>query len=121
MILRYTKKGMPNREVVWFLYTTLVKSEVEYCDSFWCPNNAKEVEILKRDQRRLIKMIRGLENRPYSVRPEELSSFISGRTVLRDDLISAYRQLQMKMIADVEGAALFSLADRSITRSVAGS
>ncbi len=60
-----------NKDVIFPLYTSLVRPHLEYAVQFWSPHHAKDIAKLG-VQRRAIKMIPSLRNKTYE---ERLSTF----------------------------------------------
>src|SRR6201990_2057809 len=79
--------GYKSKEVISKLYNSYVRPALEYCAQVWAPHLRKDIDMLKRVQRRATRMISGFENKSYEERLKELGMFSVERRFLRGDMI----------------------------------
>lgn len=67
------------------LWGTLMRPHLEYCISVWGPQNKKDVELLEQTEKRVMKMIKGLEHLSYGGRLRKLGLFSMKKRRLQGD------------------------------------
>ncbi|KFV61237.1 hypothetical protein N307_09366, partial [Dryobates pubescens] len=101
-----------SREDILPLYSAFVRSHLEYCLQVWNPQYKKDMDLKERAQRRVMKMIRGLEHLCYEDRLRELGLCSLEKTRLQGDLIAAFQYLKGAYRKDGERLFTRACSDR---------
>ena len=110
-------KTSRSKEVILSLYSMLVRLSLESCIQFWGCQYKKDVNLSEWVQRRVMKMVGGLEHLSYEERPRELALFSLEKRSLWEDLVTTFQYI--KQACKKNGYTLFSkdCCDRTRTSS----
>jgi len=79
--------GQQSREVILLLCSALLRAYLEYCFQLWSPQYKTDMDLLERVQRRVTKLIRGLDHLTYEDRLRELGLFSLEKRSLGGDTL----------------------------------
>ena len=105
------------REVILPLYSSLMRPHMESCIQLWSPQKRKDMDLLDWVQRRVTKMIRGMEHLYYKERLRKVGLFSLEKRRLQGHVIAAFQYLKGAYRKD--GNNLFSKACCDRTKSKA--
>ncbi|GAB0185484.1 hypothetical protein GRJ2_001013700 [Grus japonensis] len=94
------------------LYSALLRPHLEYCGQLCGPEYKTDMELLERVQRRVMKMIRGLEHLSYEDRLRELGLFSLEKRMLQGHLRATFQYLKGAYSKDGEGLFIRECSDR---------
>ncbi|PKU40202.1 hypothetical protein llap_9496 [Limosa lapponica baueri] len=96
------------RELALPFYSALVRPHLQYCVQCCGPQHKKDMD-LERVQKRVTKIIRGLEHLSYQGRLRDLGLFILEKKSLQEDLMAAFQNLKGAYRRDGEGLFMRSV------------
>jgi len=102
-----------SREVILPLYSALMRPHLEHCVQLWGPQQKKDMDVLEQAQRRVMKMIRGLEYLSYKDRLRKLGLFSLEKRRLRGDHRAAFQYLKEAYRKNGEGLFTRVCSDRT--------
>jgi len=103
-----------SRKVILLLCSALVRPHLGSRIQLWSPQHKKYMELLERVQKRMTKMIRGMEHLSYEERLRELGLFNLEKRRLQRDLVLSFQYL--KGASKKDGDKLFSRSCSDRTR-----
>ena len=89
-----------NQEIFQILYSTLVRSNLEYAVQVWNPYQKGEKEKIEKIQRRATKMVKELKDNCYEERLHKLNLMSTETRRERGDQIMCYKILNNKVTVD---------------------
>ncbi|CAF1083863.1 unnamed protein product [Brachionus calyciflorus] len=95
-------------EVIKLLYTSLVRPNLEYAISSWCPHLEKDINELEKVQRRATKLIPELQNLDYPQRLSILNLTDLRTRRIRGDLIQMYKLINKLEYIDLVNGTNFN-------------
>ena len=101
-----------SREVILPLYAALTRPHLQYYVQLWGPQHKKDMDLLRRVQRRVMKMIRDRSTSPMRDRLRELRLFSLQKRRLQGELIAAFQYLKGTYRKDGEGLCNRECGDR---------
>jgi len=113
-IIKRFFKLMLNQDSFLLLYKTLVRSQLEFINSVWCPFKLGLVEDLEKVQRRATKLLTHCRGLVYENRLKLLKLPTLKYRCARGDMIRVYKIFNE--IYDKDVAQSLNLAQQSITR-----
>ena len=105
-----------SREVIFFIYSALMRSNLEYCVQFSAPQFKKDSNLVEGLQQRISKMIKSLEHLPSKEMLSNLGLFSLGKRRLRGNQINVCKYLKRDR-KQMDEDRLFSVVYSNRTRS----
>jgi len=92
MMLGIIKRNLKHLTVPTFvlLYTSIVRSHLDYCSSVWAPNKKGDIEALEKVQKKATKIPPALKRLPYSERLKACQIPTLHYRRIRGDMIETY-------------------------------
>ena len=80
-----------SKDITIQLYKSLVRPHLEYCVQVWRPHLRKDIDNIEKVQRRITKMVFGLEKLSYEEKLKKLNLTTLETRRLRGDLIEMFK------------------------------
>ena len=98
-----------SKEITIQLYKSLVRPHLEYCVQVWRPHLRKDIDNIEKVQRRITKMVFGLEKLSYEEKLKKLNLTTLETRRLRGDLIEMFKII--KGFDNINYNIFFQLSD----------
>ena len=115
-MLGILKRNFKNMSIITFvmLYKSIVRSQLEYCNSVWSPYKKSDIEDIEKVQKRATKLISSIKNLNYANRLQKCNLTTLRFRRIRGDMIETFKILNGKY--DINATPRLKLCTTSNTR-----